>query len=708
MWRHQNIAPRIGDPADLAPGLHSKTLVIGTAPGQIALPGVGAGEIDADYYLLAVADPRNVLVENDGLLYFADNTTTVAGAYLGTDRTLFVHGRSGADRIRLSMVATYQPELDINGVSMPFDADSVTAIRVRSHTGDDWVDGSAVAYPIWIKGGDGNDTLIGGGLDDYLDGGNGADILTGGSGTNRLIGGAGADRLVETGTTTFVVNNGKLVFSGTDNLTGIERAELTGTAGAVFDVSGWTGSGGLFAPSGGSVVVMRNSNFTLSDTSLVIAGSGGFTLSGITTANLVGGAAGNGFNLSGWTGGGTLSGGGGSDTLVIVKDADFVLTDTQVQTTDGMSMVLASNSLRTARLAGGAGGNVFDIGGWTGSISLTGNGGTDTVAATRNSGFVLTNQTLQIGAGPIATLIGISDARLSGGAGNNVFTVGGWTGSGMLTGGGGNDTLSAVKNSNLILTDSSLSAGDGLTLGIAPDSGLRRVVLVGGAGNNRFDVGGWTGSGTINGSTGTDTIVVSKNQNLTLSNSALSSSDGLAITLASIEAADLSGGDGDNTIDAAGFFGSTRLAGGGGSDVLKAGRGNSILAGGTGDDLLYGNLGRDFLIGGFGADTLSGGAGDDILLAGQTTHEDFRGALDALMAEWARTAIAYGLRIKHLFEGVGGLNGSVRLGTSPPATVRHDGESNILGGGTGLDWFLADIESDSLLDLNSGGLETVT
>ncbi|MFO0925866.1 MAG: Ig-like domain-containing protein [Gemmataceae bacterium] len=82
----------LSDPADLTPGLHSKTLTIGTGAGQVVLPGAGAAEVDTDYHLLAVADPRNLLVENDGLLYFVDNTAVLTGAYLGTGGTLFVHG----------------------------------------------------------------------------------------------------------------------------------------------------------------------------------------------------------------------------------------------------------------------------------------------------------------------------------------------------------------------------------------------------------------------------------------------------------------------------------------------------------------------------------------------------------------------------------------------------------------------------------------
>ncbi|MFO0925869.1 MAG: hypothetical protein U0736_02390 [Gemmataceae bacterium] len=400
--------------------------------------------------------------------------------------------------------------------------------------------------------------------------------------------------------------------------------------------------------------------------------------------HLTGGTAANVFTVSGWTGGGALTGGGGSDTVVAAKDADFVLTDTRLQASDGLALDLALSGSRTARLSGGGGANGFDVGGWTGSAVLTGNGGTDSVTATRDASFVLTNRTLQIGSAPILTLVSVEDARLTGGPGNNLFTVSGWTGGGALTGGGGSDAVVAVKNADFVLTDASLTASDGLALTLTPASGIRRAALTGGAGNNRFDVSGWTGSGTLNGSTGTDTVAAAKDRDITLTNVALTSTDGMAITLAAIETAELSGGDGDNTIDAAGFLGATQLRGGGGNDVLTAGRGNSILLGGAGTDHLFGNLGRDLLIGGLGADDLDGGAGDDILIGGTTAHDDNRIALDALMAEWSRTLVAYGSRIKHLTDGAGGLNGALRLTATSPATVGEDGLENHLTGGLGL------------------------
>lgn len=89
----------------------------------------------------------------------------------------------------------------------------------------------------------GNDILSGGAGADLLAGGLGDDTLTGGTGVDSLVGGLGSDTIVETRDASFTLTSTSLLIGaeGTDTHTGIERASLTGGAGAnVFTV-------GLFA-----------------------------------------------------------------------------------------------------------------------------------------------------------------------------------------------------------------------------------------------------------------------------------------------------------------------------------------------------------------------------------------------------------------------------------------------------------------------------
>ena len=79
------------------------------------------------------------------------------------------------------------------------------------------------------------------------------------------------------------------------------------TGGKIFNVSGWTGTGTLKGTAE-TIVDAAASGFTLSKTQLT-AGAASLALTGFTTADLSDTASGgNTFTVTGWTGTGTLSG----------------------------------------------------------------------------------------------------------------------------------------------------------------------------------------------------------------------------------------------------------------------------------------------------------------------------------------------------------------------------------------------------------------
>jgi Ca2+-binding RTX toxin-like protein len=114
------------------------------------------------------------------------------------------------------------------------------------------------------------------------------------------------------------------------------------------------------------------------------------------------------------------------------------------------------------------------------------------------------------------------------------------------------------------------------------------------------------------------------------------------------------------------------------------------------------------LIGGTGGDVLKGGAADDLLIAGTTNFDANHAALMSILREWQRTDKTYAQRIGDLKNG-GGLNGSNKLirGTK----VHDDVATDTLTGGTGLDWFFANLGPggilDHITDRNNGGAEQV-
>ena len=107
----------------------------------------------------------------------------------------------------------------------------------------------------------------------------------------------------------------------------------------------------------------------------------------------------------------------------------------------------------------------------------------------------------------------------------------------------------------------------------------------------------------------------------------------------------------------------------------------------------------DLLIGGSGADLLHGGSGDDLLIAGTTAFDANDVALAAIMAEWT-SGRSYATRVANL-SGTGSgprANGNFFLKASgPDATVFDDNDIDVLIGGSGMDWFFADLSQDIVI-----------
>ena len=287
-----------------------------------------------------------------------------------------------------------------------------------------------------------------------------------------------------------------------------------------------------------TVNIVNTSNLTARPM-LELGGDGDDVLNGAAGADTFNGGAGN-DTLRGSTGNDSLDGGTGSNTLIESGNVNFTLTNSSLTGvgTDKLA------SLQVANLTGGTSSNTFTVSGWTGAGSFIGGGGsTDTIVASKNVNFLLSNSSLQTSDGLNVTLSGLTKATLTGGAGSNTFTVDDWTGIGTLAGNTGTDTLFATRDANMTLSNTSLvSTGFGtLTL-----SSIETANLAGGDSANVICANGFT-----------------------------------------LGAVTLQGGNGDDVL-----LGGTKndsLIGGGGRDLLVGGKGIDTLAGG----------GEDILIGGF-------------------------------------------------------------------------------------------------------------
>lgn len=231
-----------------------------------------------------------------------------------------------------------------------------------------------------LTGGAGNDVfnaskfagsvvLTGLGGNDKLTGGKGADTLIGGDGNDTLAGGAGTDRLVAAGDADFVLTPIKLTGAGTDVLSGIEQAVLTGGAGNnVLTAAAYKGSVTLDGGLGNDTLTGGFKNDSL------IGGDGADVLSGGAGNDTLDAGLGD-DTLTGGLGNDNLMGGAGADRLVEVGNVNMTLTDVSLV---GLGTDVLSQ-IEGARLTGGAGKNKLNATTFTGPVTLIGGSGNDTL-----------------------------------------------------------------------------------------------------------------------------------------------------------------------------------------------------------------------------------------------------------------------------------------------------------------------------------------
>jgi hypothetical protein len=348
-----------------------------------------------------------------------------------------------------------------------------------------------------------------------------------------------------------------------------------------------------------------------------------------------------------------------------------------------------------------------------GQATITGGSGTNTLVGPNT----LNNwQIGSLNAGNLNSAVFFSNIQnLVGGTGTDKFhlTVGASL-SGTINGGGGSGDLldysffgkAATVN---LQTDAAtgiagfskianlLGAGTKTTL-IGPNSGATWNIAKSNTGTVK---GFWFGNvANLVGGASADTFKFTDGQGVTGSidggggSNALDYSGyttGVAVNLTSGSATGATGGVKNIEI----------VTGGSGNDTLTAGSGNDILLGGSGNDVLTGGAGRAILIGGLGTDQFTGGSGDDILIAGITSYDTNLTALEAILVEWARTDELYFQRVSHIHGWTtGGLNGSFFL-RSNTVTVDSTG-SDTLTGGSGMDWFWANVAMDTINNKKTG------
>jgi Ca2+-binding RTX toxin-like protein len=390
-----------------------------------------------------------------------------------------------------------------------------------------------------LRGGAGNDRLIGGDGADLLDGGDDNDRLVGDAGSDKLLGGAGADRLFGDELTALPADHGNDVLDGgdgNDTLYGDGGAdELYGSAGDDLLVGDadtvpieYQGADLLSGGDGDDTLIGYGKNDTL------YGGAGNDVLAG--DASTVAYADHGDDTLYGDDGNDTLHGDGGSDILFGGSGADQLFGDADD---------IPSANQGSDYLDGGDGDDYLR--GYAGNDILSGGAGNDQLLAEAG------DDTLQGGDG---------EDTLIGGSGNDTLTGG--SGTDYLDGGDGDDTYVLNPGDGAVMangtTEAIVDSGGKDTLRVTAvrkvseanrsdlliDYGTAdRVVVVGGLAGavERFDVNG---------------------EMLTQSQ--------------------FVGRYAAESMTTTGANGAPIIMGGGGSDELKSLGGGAMVSGGLGDD----------------------------------------------------------------------------------------------------------------------------
>ncbi len=274
-----------------------------------------------------------------------------------------------------------------------------------------------------------------------------------------------------------------------------------------------------------------------------------------------------------------------ADQLTLLNGTNFGAWDWFV-TGDGTGQVrgAATGLIRFTQIESLTGSEVSDLfhisptASWSGTIS--GGAGTDRL----NFGAFTSGVSVSLRDG-LATFSGTVGQiaqfeNVSGGAGND--TLIGDDNVNSLSGGDGDDSLNGLGANDVLLGELGQDVLRGGVGNDASDGGIGNDSVFGEADDDTITIS--LGDDSLNGGAGTDLLTGSGDVDFQLTDTELLSGIGTA-AVQNMELAQLIGGAGDNVLDANGFSGSVTLIGGDGRDTLGDAAGNDRLVGGSGSDV---------------------------------------------------------------------------------------------------------------------------
>jgi Ca2+-binding RTX toxin-like protein len=448
------------------------------------------------------------------------------------------------------------------------------------------LDASVLSTAVTVTGSSSANTITTGAGNDTIDGGGGADVISAGAG-NDLVSFYGNESSIDggTGTNTLVMRAAATVNLGNADQTSGDSANVTNfqniDASALSSAVSLTGS---------------------SSANTITGGSGNDTIDGAGGADIISAGAGN-DSVTYRGSEATIDGGAGTDTLVLAASGGTtainfsVAAGTDQTTGDSVGVTNFENVDASAlgsalTVTGSSLANAITTG--SGNDIIDGGGGADVISA---------------GAGNDTVTYRGSEASIDGGAGTNTLVMVAAATVNLANGDQTSGDSAAVSNFQNV-DASALSTA----LSISGSSAAN--IITGGSGNDTIDGGGGAdvisaGGGndsvsyygaetSIDGGTGTNTLLLKTAVAVNLANADVTSSDGVnATNFQNVDASALSsavtltgsssvntitGGSGDDTIDGAG--GADVISAGGGNDTVTYRGAESSIDGGAGSDTL--------------------------------------------------------------------------------------------------------------------------
>ena len=382
-----------GGTNQISAGAHANVTISGNGKNTVTLSD-GAGGSDA----------ASVTINGTG-----QNTINVND---GTPTISIASSASGSNTIQVDTASVSIINVHGSGGNTIADIGSGAATITVDGNGANQITGGGTAggtaTNIYLTGSGNNNISTGSGFANIYDQGIGGNTVSGGSGGgtdyygeygNGVVyaskGGSslsttyGNFNVVVNGYSTYQLSNYGLAAGGYSlGLSGVRNVTLNAFSAATansFTLANWTGNATLYGlGSNNSLTNVPGSTASgttdlLTNTSLQVTGgvTQTITLADFQTANLVGSMNGaSSFDLTSWTGNGSLTGQSNSNTLLATNDvASFVLSDTLFQRSGHGDMTLSQ--VQTANLNGGGSANTFTVGSWSGTANLDGKNGSD-------------------------------------------------------------------------------------------------------------------------------------------------------------------------------------------------------------------------------------------------------------------------------------------------------------------------------------------